>query len=85
MSLQKRWTIFLSYGFVVHKPLFLVQVFCVCVCVGGILKVILFVTILCLFYVLIFWPPGLWNLSSLTKDKTSTPLLWKAKSQPLDH
>ena len=55
------------------------------VCVGGILKVILFVTILCLFYVLIFWPPGLWNLSSLAKDKTSTPLLWKAKSQPLDH
>ena len=34
MSLQKRWTIFLSYGFVVHKPLFLVQVFCVCVCGG---------------------------------------------------
>ena len=31
MSLQKRWTIFLSYGFVVHKPLCLVQVFCVCV------------------------------------------------------
>ena len=67
-----------------QTPLFGSSLLCVCVW-GGILKVILFVTILCLFHVLIFWPPGLWNLSSLTKDKTSTPLLWEAKSQSLEH
>ena len=35
-------------------------------------------------YVLVFWSWGMWDPSSLTKDKPY-PLLWKAKSQPLDH
>ena len=32
-----------------------------------------FVTILLLFSVLVFWPGGMWDLSSLTRDRTSTP------------
>ena len=32
-----------------------------------------FVTILLLFYVLVFWPRGLWDLSSPTRDQTQTP------------
>ena len=43
-----------------------------------------FVTILLLLYVLIFWPGGMWNLSSLTRDQTLSPAL-KVKSYPLDH
>ena len=31
-----------------------------------------FVTILLLFYVLVFWPRGLWDLSSPTRDRTHT-------------
>ena len=31
------------------------------------------VTILFLFYVLAFWPRGMWDLSSLTRDRTCTP------------
>ena len=34
-----------------------------------------FVTILLLFYVLVFWPRGMWDLSSLTRDQTCTPCL----------
>ena len=30
-----------------------------------------FVTILLLFYILVFWPQGMWDLSSLTRDWTS--------------
>ena len=37
-----------------------------------------FVTILLLFYVLVFWPRGTWDLSSPTRDQTLTPLCWKA-------
>ena len=37
---------------------------------------IVFVTILLLFYVLVFWPPGMWDLSSPTRG----PLHWKADS-----
>ena len=38
-----------------------------------ILKVFIeFVTILFLFYALVFWPQGMWNLSSLTRDSTCT-------------
>ena len=29
-----------------------------------------FVTILLLFSVLVFWPGGIWDLSSLTRDRT---------------
>ena len=29
-----------------------------------------FVTILLLFYVLVFWSRGMWDVSSLTKDQT---------------
>ena len=31
------------------------------------------ITILLLFYVLVFWPRGTWDLSSPTKDQTRTP------------
>ena len=31
-----------------------------------------FVTILHLFYVLVFWPQGMWDLNSLTRDQTCT-------------
>ena len=34
-----------------------------------------FVTILLLFYVLVFWPQGMWNLNSPTRDQTHTPVL----------
>ena len=34
-----------------------------------------FVTILLTFYVLVFWPQGIWDLSSLTRDGTRTPAL----------
>ena len=30
-------------------------------------------TILLLFHVLVFWPLGIWDLSSLTRDQTGTP------------
>jgi len=32
-----------------------------------------FVTILLLFYVLVFWSRGMWDLSSPTRDRTRTP------------
>ena len=52
---------------------------------GSFLVFIEFVTILLLFCVLVLWPWGMWNLSSLTRDWTWTPCNWKAKSPPLDH
>ena len=36
-----------------------------------------FVTILLLFYVLVFWPWGMWDLSSPTRDWTHTPFTGK--------
>ena len=39
-----------------------------------------FVTIVFLFYVLVFWPQGIWELSSPTRDPTHTPQHWKVKS-----
>ena len=33
------------------------------------------VTIVLLFYVLVFWPQGMWNLSFMTRDRTGTPAL----------
>ena len=49
-----------------------------------------FVTILLLFYVLVFWPGGMWGLSSLTKDWTLTPCIgrwsrnhWTTREVPL--
>ena len=41
-----------------------------------------FVTILLLFYVLVFWPRGMWDLSSLTRDWTRTPCIGR---QILNH
>ena len=38
-----------------------------------------FVTILHLFYVLVFWPQGMWDLNSLTR-RNLHPLHWKVKS-----
>ena len=34
-----------------------------------------FVTTLLLFSVLVFWPRGMWDLSSLTRDQTISPTL----------
>ena len=33
------------------------------------------VTILLLPYVLYIWPPSMWNLNSLTRDRTHTPCI----------
>ena len=41
-----------------------------------------FVTILLLFYVLVFWLRGMWDLSSLTRDRTWTLCIG---SQSLNH
>ena len=32
-------------------------------------------TILFLFYILVFWLPGMWDLNSLTRDGTLTPCI----------
>ena len=37
------------------------------------LSLLNFVAILLLCYVLCFWPKGMWDLSSLTRDQTCTP------------
>ena len=49
-----------------------------------------FVTILLLFYVLVFWPRGMWDLSSPTRDRTRTPCIgrqslnhWTAREVPI--
>ena len=34
-----------------------------------------YVTILFLFYVLVFWLQGMWGLSSLARDRTYTPYI----------
>ena len=34
-----------------------------------------FVTVLLLFYVLVFWPRGMWDLSSMTRSQTCTPCI----------
>ena len=34
-----------------------------------------FVTILLLFYILVFWPPGMWDLSFTTGSRTSIPCI----------
>lgn len=44
-----------------------------------------FVTILFLFSVLVFWPHGMQNRSSSTRDQTCTPCFGNTKSQPQDH
>ena len=36
-----------------------------------------FVTVLLLSYILVFWPWGMWDLSSLTMDWTWTPCIWR--------
>ena len=41
-----------------------------------------FVTTLLLFYVLVFWPRGMWDLGSLTRDLTHTPCTGR---QSLNH
>ena len=48
-----------------------------------------FVTILLLFYVLVFWLGGMWDLSSPTRDQTRTPCIgrrslnhWTTKEVP---
>ena len=41
-----------------------------------------FATILFLFYVLVFWPQGTWDLNSPTMDRTHSPYIGK---QSLNH
>ena len=41
-----------------------------------------FVTILLLFYVLVFWPRGSWDHSSPTRDRTCTPLTTGYQGRP---
>ena len=41
-----------------------------------------FVTVFLLVYVLVFWPTGMWDLSTLTWDQTHTPCL---ERQGLNH
>ena len=48
-----------------------------------------FVTTLLPFYVLVFWPQGMWDLSSLTRDRTLSPCIgrqspnhWTAREVP---
>ena len=56
-----------------------------------ILKVFIeFVTILLLFCVLVFWPRGMWDLSSPTRDRTRNPCIgrqslnhWTAREVPI--
>lgn len=43
------------------------------------------VTALPLFYVLVFWSPGMWGLSSLTRDRTCAPCTGSIESSPLDY
>ena len=46
-----------------------------------ILKVFVeFVTTLLLFYVLVFWPEGMWDLSYPHQESNTRPLHWKVKS-----
>ena len=49
-----------------------------------------FVTILLLFYILVFWPWGMWDLSSPPRDQTRTPCIgrqslthWTTREVPL--
>ena len=37
---------------------------------------------LLLFYVLIFWPPGMWGLSSLTRNRTHIPCMGRRRLNP---
>ena len=41
-----------------------------------------FVAILLLFYILVFWPQGTWDLSFLTRDRISSPCIGR---QSLNH
>ena len=58
----------ISTGFLHFLPVFCFFVFLT----WTILKVFIeFMTILLLFYVLVFWPQGMWDLSSSTRDQTA--------------
>ena len=43
-----------------------------------------FVTILLLFYVLVFWPRGTWDLSFPTRDQTCTPCIGRCAQSCLN-
>ena len=44
-----------------------------------------FITILFLFYVLVFWPRDMCDHNSLIRDRSCTPCIGKVKFQPLVH
>ena len=58
-----------------------------------ILKIFIeFVTVLLLFYVLVLWPQGMWDLNSLTRDRTCTSCIgrqslnhWTTREVPLGY
>ena len=58
---------------------------CIFFLIWTIFKVFIEFTILFLFYVLVFWPHGMQNHSSGTRDQTWTPCFGNTKSQPQDH
>ena len=58
---------------------------CIFFLIWTIFKVFIEFTILFLFYVLVFWPHGMQNRSSGTRDQTWTPCFGNTKSQPQDH
>ena len=43
-----------------------------------------FGTILLLFDVSVFWPPGMWDLSSPTRDQNGIPCTGRVDSLPMD-
>ena len=44
-----------------------------------------FVTLLFLFYLLVFWPQGVWGLNSLNREPNLHSSCWQVKSLQLDH
>ena len=59
---------------------------------GPFLKSLLNLLQYCLFYVLVFWPQGMWDLSSPTRNWTGTPCIgrqslnhWTAREVPTTH
>ena len=57
-----------------HYPMAYTSLFKIFFLIWTIFKVFIeFTTILFLFYILIFWPQVMWDLSFLTRDQTGTP------------
>ena len=65
---------------------------CVCVYTKGFKKILYWIfTVLFLFYFLVFWLQGMWDLSSLTRDWIRTPCIgrwslnhWSTREVPIE-